>query len=357
MHWCIWDFANLAVLTRYNSRFAQLVKRGDPPEQVCQGVDISYTFPQNTYSVGKSNFWDFAQDLFNLGQPLPENIGLTGRGLSGLLSWDTARTAFLVEGIPLTEYDDADWNNRQPYQLADLTARSTTTQQTLASLTVVAPVSTEMRCDLCHADNGRGNEDIATGQVESNILAKHDDENSDEYPAGSEYGSSLLANPPVLCADCHATNALGLPGAPGLPNLSNAMHGKHAEIDAPQPACYDCHPGPQTRCLRDVMSSQFGMTCSDCHGSLAVVAQNPSPWLNEPRCDGCHPGYTQDDPLYRLSIGHGGLYCEACHDSTHAIAPSSQPNDAIKFGQLQAAAGPLSTCTVCHLTRPAGSVH
>ena len=43
------------------------------------------------------------------------------------------------------------------------------------------------------------------------------------------------------------------------------------------------------------------------------------------------------------------MYCEACHDSTHAIAPSTLPNkDGLKFFQLQGHNGPIDTCTVCH---------
>ena len=358
MHCYNRDFSDLAVLPPYNNLYAQVIQRGDPPALVEQNVTVRYSFPQNTYSVGKSNFWTYAQDLFELDDPLAENIGLTGKGMTGTLDWNAAHGAYVAEGIPLTEYNDSDWVNRYPYQLAELVVQNSVTSQQLTSLTVVAPVSTEMRCDLCHSDNGRGNEDIATGKVETNILAVHDAENANEYPP-SEYGTSLMDNRPVLCADCHSSNALGAPGVPGLPSFSNAMHEKHAGIDAPQATCYDCHPGPQTQCLRDVMSQEFDMTCQDCHGSLAEVAQNPDPWLNEPRCDDCHtePKYAQNNALFRLSTGHGGVYCEACHDSTHAIAPSSQPNDALKFMQLQGTGGPLSTCTVCHLTQPAGSIH
>jgi hypothetical protein len=102
------------------------------------------------------------------------------------------------------------------------------------------------------------------------------------------------------------------------------------------------------------MSSEFDMQCSDCHGGMEQVSQNPDPWFNEPRCDTCHdePGYEQDQELYRMSKGHGGIYCEACHDSTHAISPSAQPEDAIKFINLQGKTGVLDTCTVCHLTEP-----
>jgi hypothetical protein len=99
------------------------------------------------------------------------------------------------------------------------------------------------------------------------------------------------------------------------------------------------------------------MDCVDCHGNLEQVSQNSQPWLNEPRCDNaaCHGSdYQQDQALYRLSTEHGGIYCAACHDSPHAIAPSNQPNDAIKFVALQGHAGTLENCTVCHLTQPSG---
>ena len=163
---------------------------------------------------------------------------------------------------------------------------------------------------------------------------------------------------PVLCAECHSSNALGAPGVAGLPSLSKAMHSKHdGKVPNTTAGCYNCHPGPSTKCLRDVMSSQYNMGCVDCHGGMGQVKENPNPWLNEPRCDTCHtdPKYSQNNALFRLSTGHGGLYCEACHDSTHAIATSSQPLDALKFINLQGYAGTLSKCTVCHLTEPGGT--
>ena len=137
------------------------------------------------------------------------------------------------------------------------------------------------------------------------------------------------------------------------------MHDKHKEkVSQDIDGCYQCHPGPQTQCLRDVMSSRFGMDCQDCHGSMSKVADNPAPWLNEPRCDsaGCHgSSFAQDQALYRQSREHGGLYCESCHDSTHAVAPSRQRNDGIKFLAWQGHSGPLDTCTVCHATLPAAA--
>jgi len=166
MHCYNKDFSNLGVLPPYNTLWAQVIRRGDPPQIVTQGISISYYFPENTYSVGKSNFWDYAQDLF--GVSLAPNIGLTGKGLTGLM--DVKADHFVAEGIPLTEYNDKDWINRQPYQLATLEAHDLMTGKIVASNQIVAPVSTEMHCNYCHSDNGDGNEGIHTGVVETNIL-------------------------------------------------------------------------------------------------------------------------------------------------------------------------------------------
>jgi hypothetical protein len=346
MHCYNRDFSDLAVLPPYNNLWAQVIKRGDPPEIITTGITVTYAFTDNTYSVGKSNFWANAYQLF--GVNLPDNVGLTGKGLSGTM--DLVGDHFVAEGIPLTEYNDNDWINRQPFQLASLVVREAG-GGVIANNSVVAPVSTEMRCDNCHYDGRFG---INTGKVETNILTLHDQENQDNYPAG--HTGALMGRRPVLCAECHSSNALGAAGVRGLPSLSNAMHAKHAgRVPNTTDGCYNCHPGPSTKCLRDVMSSQNGMNCTSCHGTMDQVKQNANPWLNEPRCDTCHtePKYAQNKALFRQSTGHGGVYCEACHDSTHAIAPSTEPRDAIKFINLQGYAGTLSKCTVCHLTQPA----
>ncbi|MBK8050299.1 MAG: cytochrome c3 family protein [Anaerolineales bacterium] len=362
MHCYNADFQDLAVLPPYNTLWAQVIEVGDPPKIITGTVTVEYRFADNTDSVSKSNFWDYDKQLF--GVDLAPNVGLTGAGLDGLM--EESNDHFIVEGIPLTEFTDSAPTTAEPYQLATIVVKDAISGTELATTVTVAPVSTEMHCDYCHYDGGV--EDIATGRVETNILTLHDHENQEEYPPGHD--TPLMQRRPVLCAECHASNALGAPGLPGIPNLSKAMHSKHADADdggdddelaaavstaLPDNFCYNCHPGPQTQCMRDVMSAR-GMTCTDCHGSMEEVASNPNPWLNEPRCSDCHtdPEYSQDQPLYRMSTGHGGVRCEGCHDSTHAIAPSTQPKDAIKFIGWQGHQGTLDTCTVCHLTPPAG---
>ncbi len=352
MHCYNHDFQDLAVLPPYNTLWAQLIRRGDPPQIITAGVRVQYSFLDNTTSSNKTNFWAYVAPLF--GVQLPDNVGLKGKGLADVM--DAKSSYFVAEGIPLTEFRDSAPTDPYPYQLAVLTARDITTNELLASLTVVAPVSTEMHCDTCHAT---GQDPGGTQpRTELNILALHD----------FNEGTNLFNSRPVLCARCHSSNALGMPGVVGVPSLSNAMHDQHKEVIPDSvDGCYNCHPGPTTKCLRDAMSLNVispidptrKMNCIDCHGGMLHVSQNPDPWLNEPRCDGCHTPtdtkqFNQDQALYRFSKGHGGVYCEACHDSTHAIATSREPNDAIKFIQLQGHTGTLADCLVCHVTQPAG---
>jgi hypothetical protein len=355
MHCYNRSFADLAVLPPYNTLWAQVILVGDMPQVITAGITVEYFFADNTYSVGnsvvKTNFWDYDQQLF--GVNLPVNVGLAGFGLSGQML--AMKDHFQATGIPLTEFSDSSPTTPQPYQLATIVVKQAGTGLELARTQAVAPVSSEMRCNNCHYDNGPGNEGISTGVVEQNILTRHDNENMGEYPPGHQ--GALMNRRPILCAECHATNALDAPGVAGIPNLSNAMHSKHdGEVPDTLDGCYNCHPGPQTRCLRDVMSTSASkMNCIDCHGTMYVVSRNSNPWLNEPRCDDtrCHGSAFQlNQPLYRNSKEHGGVYCEGCHDSTHAIAPSRELNDSIKFIALQKRSGPLVSCTVCHTTWP-----
>jgi hypothetical protein len=60
MHCYNRNFQDLAVLPPYNTLWAQVVKVGDPPQIVTSGITVTYVFTDNTYSVGKSNFWTYA---------------------------------------------------------------------------------------------------------------------------------------------------------------------------------------------------------------------------------------------------------------------------------------------------------
>jgi hypothetical protein len=175
----------------------------------------------------------------------------------------------------------------------------------------------------------------------------------------------------------------------------------------PDNTCYRCHPGAVTECQRGAMKTG-GMECLDCHGGMIAVGGETAletggsiggtndgnsrrPWQDLPRCQSCHTGdavshlsgagmepasdgirltqayLTGDDSaspikaansrfaentdtLFRFSSGHGGIYCEGCHGSTHAIWPNADPtaNDNIAARQIQGHSGTIIECGACH---------
>jgi hypothetical protein len=102
------------------------------------------------------------------------------------------------------------------------------------------------------------------------------------------------------------------------------------------------------------------LKCQSCHGTMATVASSIQsgrrPWQDEPKCGNtaCHgSNYAEESgKLYRNSVGHGGVYCSACHGSPHAIFPSREANDNLQNINLQGHAGALRDCMVCHSTPP-----
>ncbi len=339
MHCMNAQFKNLCILPPYNNLHSQVIRTGAIPQLMVSGVTVEFSFEDNSYSAGKTDFWDWEDKLFGVNLALDN--GLTGHTLSGHMTADTG--SFVVTGVPITPFLDSAPAILYPYQIALLIARDTTTGSELTRTRPVAPVSTEIRCESCHVD---GMEDISTGDVEKNILTLHD----------REEGTTLMTSRPVLCAKCHGSNALGAPGNPDLPNLSHAIHSRHAPGTDDKAEgtndCYLCHPGVKTQCHRDVMYSK-GMRCINCHGDMAAVANSARrPWIDLPRCGAtsCHGSQYAEESgeLFRNSQGHGGLYCSACHGSPHAIWPSIEANDNIQTIALQGHSGTLNDCRVCH---------
>ena len=336
MHCANKDFTNVVVLPPFNNVHAQVIRVGDSgnlPAVVTAGLRVTYEIPGNTYSVGKTNFWDFEDQIF--GVNLAPNIGLTGSGMTGEMT--STENYFAVTGIPITPFTDANLVTEDPFQLGQLVAYDAS-EQLLAIAQPVVPVSNEINCvsSGCHPS-------------EQNILNEH-----------TQDGGFDPANTPILCASCHSSNALGTPGHPGLPSLSEAIHKEHGERTND---CYKCHPGPNTHCLRDIMSTQHGMVCQDCHGSVTQVgesiASGREPWLEEPSCGEaqCHGANFAEEPgkLFRMSRGHGGLFCSACHGEPHAIVTSRVDRDNVQQIALQGFPGTLKKCEVCHGVAPTGA--
>ena len=396
---------------------------------------------------------------------------------------------FTAEGIPILPVDDQGREN--PYPLMRVEARNESTNAVLAQVDVVLPVASEADCQQCHASQavcdftsqytlvcddiansdpsidfiedaadapGETPEQQVLNAAKINILRLHD----------KKHATTLDVQRNIVCASCHYTPALDLAHlGPNNDNgkeqlehisMSRAMHASHGNLnqqpqfshlfpDMPPPgaagrtpeeqesilqaACYNCHPGKRTKCLRGAMGGG-GIVCQDCHGQMAQVGDDFSaglasgsgldldkrvPWANEPKCQSCHIGdvlqvsslqnsgelddvsvnasdnqgnndglranlayylsnhssnggpdnlalldfsssrFASNKPLYRLSggddgsgKGHGGLSCEGCHGSTHAIWPNKNAlaNDNRAAEGLQGHSGTIIECSTCH---------
>lgn len=445
MHCMDREFSIFSILPPFNVIKAQVIgHQSDGSPVLLDGNEVELRYNAvadssgsiNSFSVGKTDFWDYAGILFNTS--LIEGEGLTGRYMpqdaspAGAQPLDYSSSAdwFYAEGIPVTPKDDSFSTN--PYPLMRISAFNGPAGSTaLGHIDIVVPVATETDCRSCHVTGEIGASragipwaaDSDTEiQSKKNILALHDFNESTS--------PGLLADTPVLCARCHYSRALDLSGSGpvgdqvGNPTFSGAMHDFHGKLtDAggnpvlpdTLSSCYSCHPGQITQCQRGAMKNG-NMDCIDCHGGmLAVGAEfnlmdggsiagildgSPDgprrPWLDMPRCQACHTGDAVDhldlagtDPalvhdssypfrlrqayrtgdmaaspllatnkrfaentgtLYRLSKGHGGVFCQGCHGSTHAEWPNADvnANDNVAAVTLQGYAGKIIECTVCH---------
>ncbi len=420
------DYSVFSILPPYNNLIAQLIEKGSEPKHITSGVTITYQSTAsldgklNTTSSTKTNFWTYVGDLF--GTPLAENVGLKGNAvqsqIANNLTYDAQNNWWKAEGIPtVPKNDDGSYNM---YPMVSVIAKDSG-GNVLAQTTAVLPVSDEMDCRKCHATNSSSDARPSAGWIANadpqkdyklNILRLHDQ----KYPNAVSVNIQSLANrgytyssagleatvnsgTPILCASCHSSNALPGTGISGIKSLTQSLHSKHADVMDPithlklndsrnRNACYTCHPGATTQCLRGAMGNaknpdgSLKMQCQSCHGTMSAVGSNRTGWLDVPNCQSCHHDGIRETTavtnlltgtlrsvvdnrfatktnkpmagksLYRYSSGHGGMQCSACHGSTHAIYPSSQPEDNIQSMQIQGHTGTIGECLSCHTTMP-----
>ena len=439
------DYSVFSILPPYNNLHAQLVDKSTG-KQVTSGVTLTYesipdtTLPItdplyksiNTISSTKTNFWTWAGALFGA-SPAPD-VGLNLSGLPGNrtpslspqpMSFAAANGWFVAEGLPITPLDDQ--GRRNFYPMVKVTARNGA-GQVLATARTVLPVSDEMTCVACHKSTTSTNVAANAARPKAgwvfdpapekdwkkNILRLHDEKMFGDSTKSGLYSQALAAmgydaagllqtvtrsaGGPVLCAACHSSNALATSGYPKVRALTHALHTQHASVVDPasmqtltaidnRTACYACHPGSVTQCLRGVMGNakdaagNLEIDCQSCHGNMMAVGNTArTGWLSQPTCQACHhdgareiegvdasglpktwtdtrfasnpntpaAGYS----LYRFSKGHGNLQCEACHGATHAEYPSSHSQDNALAIDLQGFAGTISDCKNCHASVP-----
>lgn len=438
------DYSVFSILPPYNNLQAQLVSKSTG-KQVTDNVTLTYeayaddTVPKssplygsiNTISSTKTNFWDHVAQLFGVQPSRDHGLNLSDPNVNNPtpsktpapMSYNPAAGAFVAEGIPITPLDDRGVKN--PYPMVKVIAKDAT-GKVLATARTVLPVSDEMTCKACHSTTTSTNPAQQAARPSSgwaydsdpekdwkrNILRLHDDQKLNDPVNGQLYAKALdqfrydsrgLAvtadnGKPVLCASCHASNALATSGYVGVRSLTHALHTAHSTVKDPttqvalgninnRSSCYNCHPGSVTQCLRGAMGNPVDaggnqtMGCQSCHGTMAQVgATTRTGWFDEPNCQACHHdgkrelvGVNADGKpkawadtrfatnantpangisLYRFSKGHGDLSCEACHGPTHAEYPSSHSQDNAQSLDLQGHTGTVAECTVCHATVP-----
>ena len=383
MHFMVDPNLPINMLPPGNTIQAQLIKRGPTPEVITTGITLAYRL-ESAAPAG--------QDAVS----------------SGAMRLPDGEKTFVAEKLPISPYPAT--GGFQPYPLLTIEARDTATKALLATTRVVAPVSTEMGCRNCHQGNwrvdGRAGLSKETG---NDILAAHDRLSNTKLVAQARNGKQ------VICQDCHADPALNAGGNPKLLNLSAAMHGWHANFLAGRgaDACGLCHPSdPQgaTRYLRGLHNT-VGLNCTNCHGaiedhalSLLRAEQNSgktgaerlmrhlrpratkdiagitprTPWVNQPDCLACHVGYAPPETdtafnhwssnsgeLYRnRTDDSGSIHCTACHGSSHAEYPATNPyspeRDSLQPLQYQGNSYPIGAnrnCKVCHTMDMDTEVH
>ncbi|MBL9141044.1 MAG: hypothetical protein JNK53_04195, partial [Phycisphaerae bacterium] len=183
MHCMQDDYSEFCILPPYNNIRAQLIKRGNTPQIVQDGVVVRYTMPGQQRATDQTNFWVFAQQTF--GVNLPPGVGLAGTRTSGTMQ-AMGNGTFEASGVPVLSSNDE--GRLDPYPLALVSAEG---PLGVAYAPPVVPVSSEMSCSFCHGAEG--------GSVASSFLTSHD----------TLHGTHLMDQRPVLCAQCHADNALG----------------------------------------------------------------------------------------------------------------------------------------------------
>ena len=337
MHCMDREFSIFSILPPFNVIHSQVIiqdANGKPVLVSDADVAVSYgaiadpSGSINSLSIGKTNFWQYANNLF-LGIQLNNGEGLTGlympedhpqtKGYQSM-AYTIADGLFTAFGIPITPLDDAMATN--PYALLRIRANNKQTSSQIGYLDVVVPVATETNCQTCHRTGGiastRGGIIWATDvdievQAKKNVLLLHD----------VDQATNLASSTPVLCAQCHYSPALDLagqgptPAQQGKPTFSSVMHKYHGTLTSGGnpvfppggtmgQTCYQCHPGTVTQCLRGAMHTA-GITCNGCHGNMAAVGGtypllaggsidgtndgNPRrPWRDLPRCQSCHTG-------------------------------------------------------------------
>jgi hypothetical protein len=189
-----------------------------------------------------------------------------------------------------------------------------------------------------------------------------------------------MFNGGMLCNDCHGDmtqvgNDFSRDVSPTNPNafklaLGNFYDPASAQPRVPwanEPGCGSCHTGDAAKNLtgtagtitnmKDVYGNNDGIRLlrafrtGDAKATPIVPKNRRFAEDTVPASFGGFANPNAGNPkLFRVSTGHGGLFCEACHGATHAEWPNGNPvaNDNVTATQLQGHTGTIIECGTCH---------
>ncbi|MDM8525632.1 cytochrome ubiquinol oxidase subunit I [Desulfococcaceae bacterium HSG8] len=365
-----------------NDMYAQLIRRGETPERVSDGVKMTFIIESGLKNT-----------------PF-RNIGM---------DFDEDSETYAAKNVAIMPYKND--GGFHPYPIVTIEARDSETGELLAMTRITAPVSTEMGCKNCHGGEWRvGNVTGISPGTSRDILAVHDRISKTDLLEMAEKGQ------PWPCYECHLSEDSGTGGNPHPAlNLSAAIHGFHANYltNRDGDACAVCHPSsPQgfTRGFRGI-HQELGLDCTNCHGkmedhALSLLAAEKAagkkeadrlmkhlvpraaetvqeiaprkPWINEPDCMNCHTDFNPPETdtsefsrwtaakeeLYSRRTDEVGIICAGCHGAPHAIYPATNifgnDRDNIPPVQYQKEPYPIGAnknCKVCHTIDMEDEIH
>ena len=168
-----------------------------------------------------------------------------------------------------------------------------------------------------------------------------------------------MYNGGLICQDCHG--GMRQVGDDFSENFSNATpFPAGADLTkrvpwATVPACQSCHTGDALDNIgmhdNQVIRAKDGIRLLQAYRTNDTLKATPISATNKRFAENDSNG---NRVLYRFSKGHGDLFCEACHGSTHAewpVQPESGAyvaNDNMAAIQLQGHTGKIIECSACH---------
>lgn len=385
--------------------YAQLIKRGKPPEIVSGNIELTYRI-EDGFDMPSSriDFWKHSKALF--GREIKENEGLSGNKTDGKMDYNENIMAYSAADIPVVPYrkDGA----YIPFPMIYIEARDAQNGRVLCSTGISVPASTEMGCRNCHGGNwAKKSMTGLSDETALDIIRAHDRSNRTELEALVKRGN------PQMCSKCHSKVQADTDIGTKHLNLSASIHGFHANYiskNDPDP-CSNCHTSSGfSKSYRGIHSS-IGLECSNCHGKMedhalsllihekkdgkksaeklmknlyprladSVTQIEPrKPWVNQPDCLNCHTGFNPPDTdqspqnmwtrdaksLYKMRSDEVGIMCPACHGITHAEYPAAnifgderenfQP---LMYQKNRYPIGANKNCSLCHTVDMKEEIH